>query len=130
MGCDCRLGGGTHQSINFEQDFIARFNNVCQPANQLQALLDSPVNFVLVVTIAFGYYPNRLTISVILHGTRAGFVPCFMAVSGSFKPWPVKTQTIVEPSGILPALCNFKVPATEAAEAGSQKMPSLAAITL
>ena len=51
-------------------------------------------------------------------------VDCAIAVSGSFKPLPVKVQTILLPSGILPEAISFKAPAREAAEAGSQKIPS------
>ena len=45
-----------------------------------------------------------------------------IAQSGSFRPFPVKTQTIVEFLGI--SFFNFNKPATEAALAGSQKIPS------
>ena len=43
-----------------------------------------------------------------------------MARSGSLRPWPVSTQTTLEPSG-TPV---FISPATEAAEAASQKTDS------
>ena len=49
-----------------------------------------------------------------------------MAQSGSFKPLPVRTQTIVDSFWIL--FLFFISPATEAALAGSQKTPSLARI--
>ncbi len=45
-----------------------------------------------------------------------------MAQSGSFNPLPVKTQTIVELIGT--SFLIFNKPATEAALAGSQKIPS------
>ena len=45
-----------------------------------------------------------------------------IAQSGSFRPFPVRTQTIVESLGILSFV--FNNPATEAALAGSQKIPS------
>src|SRR5208283_380012 len=45
------------------------------------------------------------------------------AVSGSFKPWPVSVQTATEP-GLSPPLAPYlSRPATEAAEAGSAKIP-------
>ena len=45
-----------------------------------------------------------------------------IAQSGSFRPLPVKTQTIVEFSGTSSFL--FNKPAIDAALAGSQKIPS------
>ena len=45
-------------------------------------------------------------------------------MSGSFRPWPVNVQTTVAPSGNNPAWLHLVNPATEAAEAGSQKTPS------
>ena len=54
----------------------------------------------------------------------AGALPS--AVSGSLSPWPVSTQTTV--SGAAPPSATgspwARIPATEAAEAGSQKTPS------
>ena len=52
--------------------------------------------------------------------TTVGTVIWVIARSGSFNPWPVSTQTTVEPSG-TPVASN---PATEAAEAASQKTDS------
>jgi len=49
---------------------------------------------------------------------------CFMAISGSLMPLPVKVQTMVLPSGIFPVLMSCKAPANEVAEAGSQNTPS------
>ena len=49
-----------------------------------------------------------------------------IAQSGSFKPFPVRTQTIVESICIL--FLFLISPATYAALAGSQKTPSLANI--
>ena len=45
-----------------------------------------------------------------------------IAQSGSFSPLPVRTQTIVEFFGT--SSLSFSKPATEAALAGSQKIPS------
>ena len=42
-----------------------------------------------------------------------------IAVSGSFRPWPVRTQTAILPRKSAPARWRFMRPATEAAEAGS-----------
>src|SRR5579885_2726788 len=47
----------------------------------------------------------------------------FNAVSGSFKPCPVRVQTTVEPGLSLPVAPYLIAPATEAAEAGSAKIP-------
>jgi len=52
--------------------------------------------------------------------TTRGFALVDTAVSGSFNPLPVSTQTTVEPLGTP----NFKIPATDAADAGSQKIDS------
>ena len=49
-----------------------------------------------------------------------------IAQSGSFKPFPVRTHTTVDPFWIL--FLFFINPATDAALAGSQKTPSLAMI--
>src|ERR1700722_1305823 len=46
-----------------------------------------------------------------------------MARSGSLRPWPVSTQTTLEPWGTS----DFNRPATEAAEAASQKTDSCCA---
>ena len=46
-----------------------------------------------------------------------------MAVSGSFRPWPVRVQTIRSPFLNTPRSAAFLTPATDAAEAGSQKIP-------
>ena len=40
------------------------------------------------------------------------------AVSGSLRPWPVRTQTIVAPAGSRPAAASLPTPARLAAEAG------------
>src|SRR5436305_11694879 len=52
------------------------------------------------------------------HGITAGAWES--AVSGSFSPWPVRTQTTRR---ACPAPCSSR-PATLAADAGSQKIPS------
>src|SRR5215207_3589973 len=52
------------------------------------------------------------------HGTT--LAARFIAVCGSFSPWPVSTHTT------RPSAPFFKRPATEAAEAGSQNTPSRA----
>ena len=55
--------------------------------------------------------------------TTVGTVIWLMARSGSFSPWPVSTQTTVAPAGRR----VFSRPATEAAEAASQKTDSSSA---
>lgn len=52
--------------------------------------------------------------------TTSGVTLVPTAVSGSFRPLPVSTQTTVEPSGTP----YFTMPAIDAADAGSQKMDS------
>ena len=47
-----------------------------------------------------------------------------MAISGSFRPCPVSTHTTVAPGARSPGTPDFRIPATEAAEAGSQKTDS------
>ena len=47
-----------------------------------------------------------------------------IAVSGSFKPLPVNTDTTRFPLGNLPARCNLIKPAMEALLAGSLNIPS------
>ena len=59
--------------------------------------------------------------------TRNGLLLCAIAVSGSFRPWPVSVQTMVLPSPITPRSRSFSTPAIEVADAGSQKMPSVSA---
>src|SRR5215218_2134017 len=51
------------------------------------------------------------------------------AVSGSLRPWPVRTQTTVSGLGAPSTVGRpwARRPATEAALAGSQKTPSLSA---
>ena len=44
-------------------------------------------------------------------------------VSGSLRPWPVRTQTTVASAGTRPRAAILMMPATLAADAGSQKMP-------
>src|SRR5208337_1364341 len=51
-------------------------------------------------------------------------------VSGSFNPFPVNVQTTVSPFLKKPALYNLITPASDAAEAGSQKTPSRDAMSL
>ena len=50
------------------------------------------------------------------------------AVSGSLSPLPVMTQTTLLWFRRMPPRASFNKPATEAADAGSQKMPSSRAI--
>ncbi len=50
-----------------------------------------------------------------------------MAMSGSFSPWPVSTQTTVAPGPSPSGRPTFSSPATDAAEAGSQNTDSSAA---
>ena len=52
----------------------------------------------------------------------------FWAFSGSFKPFPVNIQTIFLFFTSSPLFIFFNKPAKEAAEAGSQKIPSCLAI--
>ena len=49
------------------------------------------------------------------------------ARSGSFRPFPVQMQTILLSWRSNPWRCIFTKPANDAADAGSQKMPSLLA---
>jgi len=53
-----------------------------------------------------------------------------MALSGSFKPWPVRVQTTVSPAAMTPCFFIFMAPARLAALAGSQNTPSLEATSL
>src|SRR5262245_15320666 len=57
----------------------------------------------------------------------SGLGEILIAFSGSFKPCPVSVQTRRSPFLKKPFLDNFKTPAMEAAEAGSQKYPSFSA---
>ena len=54
----------------------------------------------------------------------------FIALSGSFKPFPVKVQVIVAPSLTRPFLLALIKPATDAALAGSHRTPSVLANSL
>lgn len=53
-----------------------------------------------------------------------------MALSGSFRPCPVSVQTRRCPSRKNRSAPNFITPAIEAADAGSQKIPSVSATIL
>ena len=46
------------------------------------------------------------------------------AVVGSLRPWPVSTHTTSASGSSSPAAAALRTPATPAAEAGSQKIPS------
>ena len=61
---------------------------------------------------------------VVLAADHRGALPS--AVSGSLRPWPVRTQTTVSGAASPSATGRpcARIPATEAAEAGSQKTPS------
>ena len=48
--------------------------------------------------------------------TVNGGLDTLIAVSASFKPWPVSVQTTVSPSRNAPARLNFVTPATDAAD--------------
>ena len=67
--------------------------------------------------------PSSARIASYSASTVDGTAISAMARSGSFRPWPVSVQTTVAPAG-TPTL---RSPATEAADAGSQKTDSLAA---
>ena len=54
----------------------------------------------------------------------------FIAESGSLSPFPVKIQTIFLSGSIKPSFKAFITPATDAALAGSARMPSVEAISL
>ena len=56
-------------------------------------------------------------------GTGSGSCTRPRTMSGSLRPWPVRTLTTV-PSGALPSPASLRSPAIPAAEAGSQKTPS------
>jgi len=51
---------------------------------------------------------------------------CFIAMSGSFKPCPVRTHTTSSPGNLF-SFKSFFTPAHEAAEAGSTNTPSFEA---
>src|SRR6185295_3734057 len=67
------------------------------------------------------------SIAELVASTKKGLVLWAIAVSGSFNPWPVNVQTIVEPSPITLRARSFIRPAIDIAEAGSQNIPSVAA---
>src|SRR5580700_6984997 len=48
------------------------------------------------------------------------------AVSGSLSPWPVSVHTTIDPGRSPPVAAYLSAPATEAAEAGSAKIPCAA----
>lgn len=54
----------------------------------------------------------------------------FIAESGSLRPLPVRIQTIFLPSSTRPDLFALITPATEAALAGSARIPSVEARSL
>src|SRR5690606_2821920 len=73
--------------------------------------------------------PSRASITAdSSSGTTWGSVTPATAWSGSFRPWPVSTQTTVSPPRKYPWRASLATPATEMAEAGSQKTPSWAAM--
>ena len=73
------------------------------------------------------YACNNLATSSRVALTVSGGAEILIAVSASFKPCPVSVHTTVSPSCKTPAWCNFATPATDAADAGSQNTPSVAA---
>ena len=64
-----------------------------------------------------------MTASVVAPDSTMGgtMVP---AVSGSFRPCPVRTQTTVALLSSRPSRTSYRIPATLAADEGSQKIPS------
>ena len=68
-----------------------------------------------------------LSIASKLAFTKWGLPHPAIAISGSFNPCPVSVQTIVEFVAIFPFSRSRKTPATDTAEAGSQKIPSFSA---
>ena len=54
----------------------------------------------------------------------------FIAESGSFRPLPVRMQTAFLPASTRPILFALIIPATEAALAGSARIPSVEARSL
>src|SRR5512141_872627 len=74
--------------------------------------------------------PRILRTSPRTGGLVTGATDCAMALSGSFRPCPVSVQTSRCPLRKNPSVPNFITPATEAAEAGSQKIPSVSATIL
>ena len=65
-------------------------------------------------------YANSVSRAESDASTTVGMALLEIAMSGSLRPFPVNTHTTVEPFGTP----YFKMPATEAAEAGSQKIDS------
>src|ERR1051325_1562740 len=55
---------------------------------------------------------------------RIGLSDSRIAVSGSFKPWPVSVHTTTSPLRKIFCCCFLRMPATEIADAGSARMPS------
>src|SRR5512145_1648668 len=68
--------------------------------------------------------------SFIAGGMVTGDTDCAIALSGSLRPCPVSVQTIRSPRRKNDSLADFITPAMEAADAGSQKMPSVSATSL
>ena len=73
------------------------------------------------------FQPGALSDLPILDIEDVDTAHCLIAVSGSFKPCPVKVHTATLPEGILPSFQSWISPAKEAAEAGSQNTPSCSA---
>src|SRR5579875_739461 len=74
-----------------------------------------------------GYSRSRIFITLSSSGSTTMVLLRFLsAVSGSLSPWPVSVQTITDPGLMPPAAPNLSAPATDAAEAGSAKMPPAA----
>src|SRR5262249_10900968 len=62
---------------------------------------------------------------------RMGSNPALLiAVSGSFRPWPVIVAVTTLPAGIVRLSTHFFRPANGAAQAGSTKSPSVRAMSL
>src|SRR5437762_179768 len=75
--------------------------------------------------------PMACNTASLFGGTTVGSNPAaLMAVSGSFKPWPVMIATTRLPSGICPSFTQRINPASGVAQAGSTNRPSVRAINL
>src|SRR5881396_1926998 len=68
--------------------------------------------------------PSCARTASIRGGTVVGRDADSSAVSGSFRPCPVRVSTTVAPGSKRPALTHLIRPARVAADAGSMKMPS------
>src|SRR5207247_1205685 len=80
---------------------------------------------------ARGYNPITFITASFFGSTTTGSEPAaLIALSGSFKPWPVMVAVITLPSGIVFDRAHLIKPASGAHDAGSAKIPSDRATSL